>query len=271
MQSATYKARAQEDHPRTTICGIRFSCFDRGRAAQWLLSAAKEGTGGYVCVTGAHGVVSAQDDLGFREILNTASMNTLDGQPVVWIARWRGHSVERVTGRELVRDVVAQDGNAQIRHVLFGATPRVTDKMIQHLRTMNSNVHVDVYNPPFCVLGDEELDGICQQLRSAEPTIIWVGLSTPKQERLAVRLSKRFSKVPVVAIGAGFDFIAGLSPSAPHFITALGLEWLFRLVYDPRRLFKRYANVVPRFLLLIAREIGAGKLLDDAPVMRKHN
>ena len=113
------------DHPQTVICGVRFSCFDRAGAAHWLSAAAMKGTGGYACVTGAHGVVSSQDDANLRRILNGASMNTLDGQPVVWIARLRGFKAGRVTGRELVWDVVDEDRVSSIRHVLFGATAEV--------------------------------------------------------------------------------------------------------------------------------------------------
>jgi len=247
-------AEATLQHPRTVIGGVRFSCLDRQHAAQYLLNAAMNGVGGYVCVTGAHGVVSAQDDAEFKSILNSAKMNTLDGQPVVWIARWRGFTVTRVTGRELVWDVIALDANNQIRHVLFGATPAVTDRMIARLRAQSENIRVEAFNPPFGPLDDEYLDSICHRLGSNEPTIIWVGMSTPKQERIAARLSKRFPKVPIVAIGAGFDFIAELKQVAPPIVTILGLEWLFRLASEPRRLFKRYAEIVPRFLILIARE-----------------
>lgn len=248
------------DHPRTVICGVRFSCFDRRGAAGWLLGAAKHGTGGYVCVTGAHGVVSAQDDAGFRQILNGAGMNTLDGQPVVWIARLRGFSAGRVTGRELVWDVIDQDAASDVRHVLFGATPAVTDRMIDRLRERNPDVRVDAYNPPFGALNDEELDRICARFATDGPMIVWVGLSTPKQEQLTVRLSARLPKVPIVAIGAGFDFVAGLKPIAPAVVTSLSLEWLFRLASEPRRLFKRYAEIVPRFLFLVGRELATGTL-----------
>jgi N-acetylglucosaminyldiphosphoundecaprenol N-acetyl-beta-D-mannosaminyltransferase len=201
----------------------------------------------------------AQDDPDFRHILNSAAMNTLDGQPVVWLARWRKFDVERVTGRELVWDVVADYG-AQIRHVLFGSTSSVTDEMIARLRQLNPKVQVDSFNPPFGPLGDDKLNDICRQLISAGPMIIWVGLSTPKQERLAVRLSKSFPSAPIVAIGAGFDFVANLKPCPPTFVKLLCLEWLFRLASDPRRLFKRYAKIVPRFLLLLGREIIVGPI-----------
>ena len=248
------------DHPRTVICGVRFSCFDRAGAANWIADAARNATGGYVCVTGAHGVVSAQDDANFRHIVNAAGMNTLDGQPVVWIARGRGYKAGRVTGRELVWDVVDGDKNSGIRHVLFGATQAVTDKMIERLRERNAHVRVEAYNPPFGAISDEDLDQICARFAADGPMIIWVGLSTPKQEQLTVRLSARFPKVPIVAIGAGFDFVAGLKPIAPRFVTSLSLEWLFRLASEPRRLFRRYAEIVPRFLLLVGREMAAGNL-----------
>ena len=259
-------ARSEDplQHPRTVICGVRFSCFDRGAAAHWLLAAAKGGAGGYVCVTGAHGVVSANEDEQFRTILNGASMNTLDGQPVVWIARLRGFTAGRVTGRELVWDVVDTDAACEIGHVLFGATPTVTDKMIARLRERNPAVRVVVYNPPFGELSDEELDRICAQLKANGPMIVWVGLSTPKQESLAVRLSRRFPNAPVAAIGAGFDFVAGLKPVAPRFMTSLSLEWLFRMASEPRRLFRRYLEIIPRFILLLCREIAAGTLLSSS-------
>jgi len=249
------------EHPRTVICGVRFSCLDRAGAARWLLGSAKGGTGGYVCVTGAHGVVASQDDAKLRDILNGASMNTLDGQPVVWIARLRGYLAGRVTGRELVWDVVDSDVSSDVRHVFFGATQAVTDKMIERLRERNPNVQVQAYNPPFGAMSDEDLDRVCSGFPSDEPMIVWVGLSTPKQEQMTVRLSARFPKAPVVAIGAGFDFVAGLKPIAPAFVTSLSLEWLFRLASEPKRLFRRYAEIVPRFLLLVGREAVSGNLL----------
>lgn len=237
------------------ICGVTFSCFDRKYAAQWLVDAAMSNHACHVCVTDAHSIVVAQDDRYFRDILNSAAMNTLDGQPTVWIARWRGFAAERVTGRELVYDVIAQDRDARIRHVFFGSTPLVTNRMIQRLCELDPRVRLEAFNPPFEALSDDELNNICQRLKSSEPTIVWVGLSTPKQQFLALRLSKSFGNAPVVAIGAGFDFVAGLKPCAPALIRLLCLEWLFRLASDPRRLFKRYAKVVPRFLILLAREI----------------
>lgn len=250
----TVLAEASLQHPRTVICGVRFTCFDRLRAAKYLVESAASGVGGYVCVTGAHGVVSAHDDTEFKNILNSARMNTLDGQPIVWIARWRGYAVTRVTGRELVWDAVALDSGNRIRHVLLGSTPTVTDRMIVRLRARSKNIRVEVFNPPFGTLDDEYLDAICRRIGSNEPTIVWVGMSTPKQERLAARLSSRLPTTPIVAIGAGFDFVAELKPVAPPIVTFLCLEWLFRLVSEPRRLFKRYTEIVPRFLILIMRE-----------------
>jgi N-acetylglucosaminyldiphosphoundecaprenol N-acetyl-beta-D-mannosaminyltransferase len=242
-------------HPRTTICGVRFSCFDVEDASSWLFEAARARRGGHICVTGAHGIVLAQNDPELSEILNTAAMNALDGQPVVMVARSRGYRVTRVTGRELVWGVVRQDTASEIRHLLFGATGAVTRRMIDNLRQLRREILVDAFNPSFGPMTDSELDVICEQLASDKPTIVWVGLSTPKQERLARRLAIRFPNSPVVAIGAGFDFVAGLTPEAPRIMTVLCLEWLFRLGMEPRRLSGRYLHIVPRFLALLLREL----------------
>jgi len=255
MESGSGVCGIRETHPRTVICGISFSCLNRDQASKWLLNSAYELRGGYICVTGAHGVILAQDDPEFLSILNSATMNTLDGQPVVWISRWRGHKSERVTGRELLWDTVAQDRDARLTHVLFGSTREITDKMIERLRKFAPTIQVQAFNPPFTSLIDDELDEIVRGLQFSAPAIIWVGLSTPKQERLAARLAERLPRSPVVAIGAGFNFIAGVSPVAPRVITALGLEWLFRLSCEPRRLYKRYVATVPRFSLLFVREL----------------
>jgi N-acetylglucosaminyldiphosphoundecaprenol N-acetyl-beta-D-mannosaminyltransferase len=213
-------------------------------------------------VTGAHGVVFAQDHPQFRTLLNGAVMNTLDGQPVAWIARWRGFKVTRITGREIVWDVVAQDTGSTIRHVLFGSTAAVTDAMTERLRERDRNIEIAAINPPFGGITEDYLETICNMIDAAQPTIVWVGLSTPKQEDLAARLSKRLPNATIVAIGAAFDFVAELKPVAPYFVTRMGLEWLFRLLSEPRRLFRRYAETVPRFLLLVAREWqGKGRMV----------
>jgi N-acetylglucosaminyldiphosphoundecaprenol N-acetyl-beta-D-mannosaminyltransferase len=127
--------------------------------------------------------------------------------------------------------------------------------MIDRLRCRSQAIRVSAFNPPFGEFRDEELDSICQGEQSAGPTLIWVGMSTPRQERLAVSLSKRFPRSPIVTIGAGFDFVAGLKPTAPQIVTQLCLERLFRLVFEPSRLFRRYAEIVSRFLILIEREL----------------
>lgn len=257
---------AMEELPQSYICGVRFSCVARDRAANKLAELARVRSGGYVCVTGAHGVVSSQNNDEFRQLLNGAAMNTLDGQPVVWLARFKGHSrAGRVTGRELVYDVVGSDPSGEIRHIFIGATAEVTDRIVERLRALNPRISLaPPINPPFKPLSDEELDALCREIETSEPAIIWIGLSTPKQEQLAVRLSHRLPHIPVVAIGAGFDFVAGLKPVAPGFVTKLGLEWFFRMMSEPKRLVSRYADIVPKFIVLAFREI-TGVGIKNAP------
>lgn len=241
------------EHPQTEICGVRYSCFNREAASRYLFQGALSKHGGYVCVTGAHGVVTAQENAEFKHILNAAFMNTLDGMPVVLIARMRGFQAGRVTGRELVKDIIALDRDSSIRHIFFGATAAVTNRLIENLSAENANINVVAINPPFREINDAELDEVCTKIFSEIPTIVWIGLSTPKQEKLAARLARRCPQHSIVAIGAGFDFIAGLKPEAPRLATQLCLEWLFRLVLEPRRLLKRYCTVIPKFIYFLIK------------------
>ena len=116
------------------------------------------------------------------------------------------------------------------------------------MHDINANLRIDTYHPPFGEISDSQLKEAYDELQVTQPSVVWVGISTPRQEHLAARLAKLWPNVPIVAIGAGFDFVAGMKPEAPRIMTVLCLEWLYRLHSEPSRLFKRYAHTVPRFL-----------------------
>lgn len=243
--------------PNAVIAGVKFSVLDRQGVAQALLDACLSRRGGYVCVTGAHGVVHSQEHAGFQNILNGAMVNCVDGQPSVWLLRLKGIKLaHRVTGRELLFDIMDLDTCHNIRHVFYGSTKNVTDRMTARFLRRDPCIDVgQAANPPFGPIDRDALEEFCASTESEKPTIIWVGLSTPKQEQIALVLSHRLPKVIVIAIGAGFDFAAGLLNEAPSVLTKMGLEWLFRLICEPRRLWPRYSYIVTRFLRLSAIEL----------------
>lgn len=194
----------------------------------------------YIAVTGMHGVSEAQRDPSFRTVLNEADLVVPDGMPLVWLARRRGFPLERrVYGPELMETFCRQVGS-EFRHFLYGGGPGIADRLADVMTSRyNCNV-VGTMTPPFRDLTPAERDEIVDQINVSKADVIWVGLSTPKQEKWMAS-NKAALRAPVsVGVGAAFDFLAGIKSSAPPWMQENGLEWLYRLGKEPRRLWRRY-------------------------------
>ena len=201
---------------------------------------AKRSVGRFVAFTKMHGVAEAQRDEGFKRILNSADLVVADGMPLVWLGRWRGCDMRRrVYGPELLETFCANTGPIY-RHYFYGGGPGVAERVAEVLRRRYEVRTVGTYTPPFRPLTGEEEAEVRGRIRAAAPDVVWVGLSTPKQERWMFDHRERLG-VPVLAgVGAAFDFLAGTARQAPPWMRENGLEWLFRLVNEPRRLWRRY-------------------------------
>jgi N-acetylglucosaminyldiphosphoundecaprenol N-acetyl-beta-D-mannosaminyltransferase len=208
--------------------------------------------------TGMHGISEAQDDPAFKEILNSTDLVVADGMPLVWLGRWHGHAMRRrVYGPELMATFCRQTGDIY-RHFLYGGAPGVADRLADILSKKYGARIVGTYCPPFRPLTDEEERGLHVTLQAAAPQIVWVGLSTPKQERWMFE-HRPLLNVPVLAgVGAAFDFLAGTAKQAPPWVQENGLEWLFRLTHEPRRLWRRYLVNGSKFAWKVAEELLKG-------------
>ena len=214
----------------------------------------------YVCVTGMHGVMESQDDDDLRRIHNEAGLVTTDGMPLVWLCKLKGRVAERVYGPDLMLALCAHSLARGYRHFLYGASPEVLEALQARLAERFPGLRiVGAYSPPFRALTADEDAEIARRITSAEPDIVWVGLSTPKQERWMSAHVERLGAV-LIGVGAAFDFHAGTKRQAPRWMRRSGLEWLFRLASEPRRLSRRYMVNIPRFL---------GRLALDAVGLRK--
>ena len=218
----------------------------------------------YVCVTGVHGVVECQDDDELRRIHNEAGMVTTDGMPLVWLSRRRvpdGTPVERVYGPDLMLDAFARSESTGWRHFLYGAAPATLDRLRVNLRARFPRAPVvGAISPPFRPLTPAEDRDITDAVAAARPDIVWVGLSTPTQERWMAEHVHRLGAPVLVGVGAAFDFHAGTTPQAPPWMQRAGLEWAYRLAREPRRLAGRYLRNNPRFVWLLARDaLGNGR------------
>ncbi|MBK7260254.1 MAG: WecB/TagA/CpsF family glycosyltransferase [Ignavibacteriae bacterium] len=210
----------------------------------------------YVCVTGMHGVIESQSDHTMREILSTADLNVPDGMPLSWLGWFAGfEEMDRVFGPELMLRVCAASVGKEISHFLYGGNDGVADALAARLATMYPGLRIaGTYCPPFRALTGEEANEVVRVINGSGASIVWVGLSTPKQERWMSAFAPRLTAGVTLGVGAAFDYNTGHLKRAPVAMQRAGLEWLFRLIQEPRRLFGRYARSIPKFIVLVAQQ-----------------
>lgn len=203
----------------------------------------------YVCISGVHGVMESQRQDELKRIHNSAGMVTPDGMPMVWANWMHGNfGVRRVYGPSLMRNVCSEGLKNGYRHFLYGGGDGVADKLAAKLTEDYPGIQiVGKYTPPFRPLTPEEDADVIKQINESGADIVWVGLSTPKQEYWMSQHIRKLQAPVMVGVGAAFDFLAGLKSQAPRWMQPLGLEWFYRMVTEPKRLAKRYLTNNPLF------------------------
>jgi N-acetylglucosaminyldiphosphoundecaprenol N-acetyl-beta-D-mannosaminyltransferase len=241
----------QTQPERVNILGVQVSAIVPDQATallqRWISSGARQ----YVCVTGVHGVMECQRDPALKAIHNAAGLVTPDGMPLVWMARRLGFpDVQRVYGPDLMRKMTAIAAKLGYRNYYFGGRPGTAERLAEVLTRQHPTLQVaGCYAPPFGTPSEAEEATMVEAINAARPDILWVGLSTPKQERwMAAHLGR--VRVPVmVGVGAAFDFLSGEKRQAPSWMQGNGLEWAFRMLTEPRRLAGRYMCNNPAFIM----------------------
>jgi N-acetylglucosaminyldiphosphoundecaprenol N-acetyl-beta-D-mannosaminyltransferase len=222
-----------------------------------------------ISATGAHGLVEARRNPAFGQVLKAFAINLPDGMPLVWLGRLKGaHSMQRCYGPDFFRDVLVATAQMPVKHFFCGGKEGIAEELRQTVRdTFHNNNCVGTYCPPFRMMAAQEWEVLTHKISKTKPDIVWIGLSTPKQECFARELSKRIKVSFIITVGAAFDIHTGHLRQAPRFIQRMGLEWLFRLAIEPRRLWRRYLRVVPLFFFyslvdLLTRNRPANKTAD---------
>ena len=211
----------------------------------------------YVAVTSMHGIMEAQHDPAFKSILNAADLVVPDGMPLVWLSRFRGRPLaRRVYGPELMLELCRQTASSGFRHFLVGGVPGVADRLATALRRRFPRLVISgTCSPPFGPCTAEQVEELVATINRAAPDIVWVGLGTPKQEQWMHRHRGRLQAAVLLGVGAAFDIHSGRRSQAPRWMRESGGEWLFRLVQEPRRLWRRYLIYGPQFLFSVALEL----------------
>ncbi|PDT25931.1 glycosyltransferase [Rhizobium sp. L9] len=253
-RSQTSVLKQKDSLEWTNVLGVRISAVNLKSATGFIQKGIEDGRREYVCVRDAHGVVRCQDDPELRSIHNRAFLVTPDGMPLVWALKRAGHvDSDRVYGPDLMLSVFEAGTSKGIRHFLYGATPETLQHLQAQLLAKFPEAEIaGSYAPPFHKLSPQEEADVANRLNRSGADIIWVGLSSPKQELWMARMRDRLDASMLIGVGAAFDFHAGLKRQAPRFIQRSGFEWAFRLLCEPRRLWRRYALVVPTFISLTA-------------------
>lgn len=231
------------------ILGMRVDPTSYSQVCEQVDKWSSERIGRYICVANVHMTMEAYDDPQYQQVVNQADLVTPDGMPLVWTLRKMGYkSQQRVYGPTLTEKVLHLASQQKISVGFFGSTDAVLEKLVQKVRQTYPDIEIGyVFSPPFKELTKSEDEEFINQINDSGIRVLFVGLGCPKQEKWMHDHKEKVLAV-MVGVGAAFDFIAGVKPQAPDWIQRSGFEWFFRLITEPKRLWKRYFYNNPRFL-----------------------
>lgn len=209
-----------------------------------------EKKGRYICFANVHMVMEAYDSVEYQNIINSADIVAPDGMPLVWIMKIKGQkNQERVYGPTIMLHVLEAAARENISVGFYGGKAEVLDLLVQKMKEKFNALNISyAFSPPFTENLDEQ-EHVIQEIQTSKTKILFVGLGCPKQEYWMAKYKNQLNAV-MLGVGAAFDFHAGTKPQAPSWMQKIGLEWLFRLMTEPRRLWKRYLYHNPRFIYL---------------------
>ncbi len=246
------------EQPRTVeILGVPLALTDYDRTMDWIDAMIARRERGYIIPAAVHAVMVAQEDRTTRDAVLGGALSVPDGQPLVWAMKLLGHSdASRVYGPELMARYCERAARNGTRMFLYGG--RNQGALVQlalNLRRRYPGIKiVGGYSPPYRDLDDEERTAVADEINRSGADVVWVGIGQPKQEKWMAQMQSSLDAPVMIGVGAAFDFHAGLVPQAPAWMQSVGLEWVYRLAHEPRRLWRRYARYNPRFVLGFARQ-----------------
>lgn len=239
--------------PECNILGVNVNVVTMKEVTNYIEKEIEQLRGKYICVSNVHTTVMAYEDKNYLKIQNTAGLVLPDGKPLSIISKIKGFSkAERVTGPDLMGELF--DRNNKIKHFFYGSTEETLTEMKNHL--INKYPHmriVGMYSPPFGNVSKQEEEKIQGYIKESGADIIWVGLGAPKQEKWMYVNKGRYDAL-MIGVGAGFDYYAQKIKRAPKWMQQCSLEWLYRLIQEPKRLWKRYLTTNIKFVWYIILE-----------------
>ncbi len=241
-----------------TILGVSVDILNYEKAEELISGWALNNQSKYVCVSNVHMVMEGWDKHDFKRVINESDMTVPDGMPLVWGLKLLGHrDAERVRGPDLMLALCGMAEKKGIRIGLYGGRIEASDGLVEFLMERYPDLKVRcVIVPPFRQITQQENDGYVKKMNESHVGLVFVGVGCPKQE-LWMHQNRGKLDSAMVGVGAAFDIFAGLTAEAPVWVQKAGLEWLFRFLIEPRRLWKRYLKHNPRFVVLMLVQLSA--------------
>jgi N-acetylglucosaminyldiphosphoundecaprenol N-acetyl-beta-D-mannosaminyltransferase len=238
---------------QVNVLGVGIHAVDMQSTASLFETRIRNGGKGYVCLTGVHGIMEAQRDPTLKAIFAEALLVAPDGMPTVWMGHMQGFpAMQRVFGPDLMVDIIGREEFRNCIHFFCGGEPDVAESLRDEMLRRFPWVQIaGTYSPPFRPMTTMEENELEAKVRSLQPDIVWVGLSTPKQERFMARYLPVLDTKLMIGVGAAFLFHTGAIQDSPNWVKRAGLQWLHRLLQEPSRLWKRYLLNNPRFIFCV--------------------
>ena len=247
--SKFYRKIDKDQIPTCNIMGVNIAAINM----EWLLDFTekniKELSGDYLCVSNVHTTVTSYDDPDYCAVQNGGIMAIPDGGPLSTVGRKRGfQNMERTTGPSYMGEILKLSAEKGYRHYFYGSTEETLEKLYQKLTASYPSIQIaGMYSPPFSPTTPEEDAAVVKRINETKPEFVWVGLGAPKQEKW-MAAHQGVVEGFMVGVGAGFDYFAGNIERAPEWMQKCNLEWFYRLMQDPKRLFKRYLVTNTKFI-----------------------
>lgn len=251
FQSPT--SNPQSPISRVNILGVGISAITMSQALNQISHWGENRARQYVSVCTTHTVMECQRDEAMCRAVNGAGLATPDGMPLVWLGKWKSRiQVSRVYGPDLMLALCQLSIERRYSHYFYGGAAGVPELLAERLQYRFPGLKIaGTYSPPFRPLTAAEDTRLVEQINQATPDIVWVGLGTPKQDLWMAAHRAQLTAPVLIGVGAAFDFHTGRIPQAPRWMQSTGLEWLFRLWQEPRRLWYRYLVYNPLFVALV--------------------
>jgi N-acetylglucosaminyldiphosphoundecaprenol N-acetyl-beta-D-mannosaminyltransferase len=249
--------KSGKGRPAAHVLGISVDAIDMAGALKRVANSLKSSRKSYVCVAGVHGVMEAQRSAELRDAYAGSEMTIPDGMPLTWVGHMQGHhAMQRVTGPDLMLEIFRRREFAHVTHFFYGGREGIAEELRDKMKAKFPWTRiVGTYTPPFRELTQTEAAQFTATIAALQPDIIWIGISCPRQEVFMARHLPELKTKLMFGVGAAFDYHTGHIRDCADWIKRAGLQWLHRLLQDPRRLWRRYLRTNPAFIWHITRQI----------------